>query len=84
MESQVPFFEDQFISSCIRIIRDENAAIRHRSKEEQDTIDKRLSELKGLYIRKQTLDALPNEEKRIMKCLLYIQMLIKNSEKDGT
>jgi hypothetical protein len=27
---------------------------------------------------------LPVEEKRIMRCLTYIQMLIKNSEKDGT
>lgn len=47
-------------------------------------MNKRLSELKGYQTRERTIKNLPVEEKRIIRCLTYLQMLIKNSEKEGT
>jgi hypothetical protein len=47
-------------------------------------MNKRLSELKGYLTRERTIKNLPVEEKRIIRCLTYLQMLIKNSEKEGT
>lgn len=45
---------------------------------------KLVGEVKGYYIKTQTVKLLPIEEKRILKCLRYLKMLIQNSEKDGT
>jgi hypothetical protein len=41
-------------------------------------------EAKGYEARSTTIKKLPVEEKRIIRCLTYLKMLIKNSEKDGT
>lgn len=41
-------------------------------------------EKQGYYIKARTISQLPVEERRILKCLTYVKMLISNSEKDGT
>lgn len=72
MEALIPQFEDQFVSSCLKIIREQSESIKLRKPEEQAEILKRLAEIKGFYVKSQTLKLLPVEEKRIMKCLTYI------------
>lgn len=84
MEHLIPQFEDQFVSSCLQIIKEQRAAIAQRTDAVNEEIALRLTNVKGYYIQSSTRRNLPVEEKRIIRCLSYIQMLIKNSEKDGT
>ena len=63
MESRIPVFEDQFIFSCLKIIKEQQHAVGQRSDEEREAVKKRLAEVRGYYVRSQTVKQLPNEEK---------------------
>jgi len=84
MESQITHYEDQFITQCFLIIKQQHAVIEKRTPEEQALIKAQMVEKSGYYIKSQTIKLLPVEERRILKCLTYVKMLISNSEKDGT
>lgn len=55
-----------------------------RDSEEHKRICEQFSYTAGYVIRTTTMKNLPVEEKRIIKCLNYLKMLIKKSEEDGT
>lgn len=84
MEDNVPLFEDQFIGSCLKIIAEQYQKIQQRTQEENKKIEDTIAAIEGFRSREKIQKYLPVEEKRIIRCLTYIQMLIQNSEKDGT
>ena len=84
IEDQITVFEDQFIDSCMRIIRQQKEAIEARSEEERHHLSLNYADLyKGYKTNSKLKKILPVQEKRIIACLSYLKMLVYNSEKDG-
>ena len=84
MEEEITSFEDQFIESCLTIIRREKEAIDSRSTEVLQKLNEQFNEVhKGIATQAKIKKVLPVEEKRIVACLSYLKMLVLNSEKDG-
>lgn len=76
MEDQIPIFEDQFITSCFNIIAEQIKVVEARSPEENQALHKAYSAT-GKYPTQTELDSImPVQEKRIIRCLKYIKMVI--------
>lgn len=83
MESLIPQFEDEFIHTCLGLISQQYEQIQVRTEAERKQIEDKIASIDGYKSREKVFKYLPVQEKRIIKCLTYIQMLIQNSEKDG-
>lgn len=84
MEDKVVEYEDQFISSCMRIIREQKELIEARTPEQVKQIKDILKGVYGSYVNTQKLnESMPDEEKRIIQILSYLKQLVLNSERDG-
>ena len=84
LEQKITSFEDQFIDSCMSIIKKEKKIIDSRSPEELKTLNESYEQVyKGIATKAKIKKVLPVQEKRIVACLSYLKMLVGNSERDG-
>ncbi len=86
LEKRIPEFESEFLSICIGSINHLRETILSRTeqpKDEYEKVERPLSILSS-FTSSVLLKVIPPEEKLILRYMLIIKELVKNSEKDGT
>ena len=83
MEDRVAIFEDEFIASCFKIIREQMAVADERSEEQWQNLNT-FYQSQGYLSNDKWQQVLPVQEKRIIRCINYLLMVISFSEREST